>query len=121
MKTDKRIKLIYLIVWLLIIFVLSAIPGDNYPATGFDWAPFVHIGEFFILTILWLNYFDFQLKNSWKAAGGAIVYAILDELHQIWVVNRNSSFADFALDVLGIFLALVCVALYQKIIGLRKN
>jgi len=94
------------IIWAVFIFILSNIPGNQYPEAAFDYAFFAHWLEFFILSLLLLH----TLLLGRSAISRQIIitsllicslYAAFDEIHQIWVPYRSVSLLDWLVDVLG--------------------
>ncbi len=71
-----------------------------------------HMVEFGVLTLL----------VAWARARGtlkvpllwALTYAMIDEMHQSWVVNRTSTWRDVVIDSLGIGLAALVVWYYTR-------
>jgi len=119
MKINNKIITRYLppIVWAFLIFILSAIPGSDYPEAVFNYSPFAHFIEFFILTILVLRAVKLNNKNIWLVLIICSLYAISDEIHQIFVLNRSASLLDWLLDFLAIIIA-IKFYLYKKQKGL---
>lgn len=58
-----------------------------------------------------------ESKYLWVAAILAFLYGASDEIHQSFVPGRNASFFDLGIDLLGIFLGLSKVSLFQKFSG----
>ena len=103
----KNLKILFPILWAILIFILSSIPGNEYPSTTFDYAPIAHFIEYFILTILILNIFEkITFKNFLLTLIITILFAISDEIHQSFVINRSASFLDFLIDALAILVAI---------------
>jgi VanZ family protein len=99
------------ILWAGLIFYLSAQPSLK---SGMPW-PYdfilrkgAHIFEFGILFFLLLRVFDSQNFSPKKALLWAFVLAILyamsDEFHQLFVSGRVGALSDVVIDFLGIFL-----------------
>ncbi len=90
-----------------LIFVLSSIPGDTEAAW---WEPVArtigHVVEYAVLTLLWSwALAGFVRRPVWVAGAIALAYACVDEYHQSFVENRDSTVSDVAFDALGIALA----------------
>ena len=111
----KKIAFFYLppILWAILIFILSAIPGDNYPPAVFNYSHIAHFIEFFILTILVLRAVGIKNKNIYLTLILCSLYALSDEIHQIFVINRSFSLLDWLVDLLAIILAIKC-RLFKK-------
>lgn len=109
MKINHRIYHIVLALYCLIIFVLSSIPGENFPKVDFEFSDkIVHVIIYSVLYVL----FFYSLKNQSKYVklrSSALEYSVLftslygitDELHQYFVTNRSCEFFDWAADTAG--------------------
>ena len=101
-----------------LIYLLSDRPAGDYEGTGdfLSWLPFAgtiaHVGLYFVLSV-----FVFRTFLSLKRWGTgmsvylvvftALVYGILDEIHQRSVEGRSSEVADVVADVFGAALVVV--------------
>lgn len=109
---EKKIWHLMLIVYCLLIFILSSVPGEKLPNVDFEFSDkFVHIIEYSILYIL----FFYSLKNQSKyvklqnyalefAVLFTSLYGITDEIHQYFVLNRSCEFLDWVADTAGALL-----------------
>jgi len=70
-----------------------------------------HFSVFFLLTFFLLSSIKTKSKIKIKSllitAIISILYAILDEFHQIFVPGRDGSIRDFMTDTIGIFFAVL--------------
>lgn len=84
-----------------------------------------HVTEFAILNILFVNLI-YQLKEKFKLKYLIIsiiltfVYACTDEIHQIFVQGRTSSFIDVLIDTIGAITTSLIIYIIYKI-NLHKN
>ena len=98
--------------WAGVIFILSSISGDKFPTIlpGIQ-DIIVHLFEYAILALLLSR----ALKNSRFSSRNkpqqiltvilvCLIYAISDEFHQIFVMNREPSLIDFFSDAFGVVL-----------------
>ncbi|MBN1383421.1 MAG: VanZ family protein [Elusimicrobia bacterium] len=110
----KFIKLwLPVFIWCYIIYFLSDIPGLG---TGLEIWDFIlrkiaHITEYFVLTILLYRAFrrSFRLNLIPMLLLPAILsflYAISDEYHQTFIVNRSGTVWDVLIDSVGILLVM---------------
>ena len=141
----KRLALILLLVWLFVIFYLSsqngAVSGSNsggiikYFLSLFHFSnaddifnaihnplrECMHAVEYFILGLLSYNYF--RLYKFKSAAPFCIVfcilYAISDEIHQIFVPGRTFEYFDLYLDIFGSIIGIFLMQLAFKDIKKR--
>lgn len=101
-----------LLIWSLTIFSLSAMPGSG--EAGYDLWFFLerkaaHIFEYAVLAILWTRVFWIYHKDEdnhcyhW-AIFASFIYAVSDEVHQLFVFGRSGKVSDILIDLLGILL-----------------
>lgn len=105
-----------------VIFYLSSRPSSALPSPWFPHMDkFVHAGEYGLFAILlframtWPRYAGFRkgrlLHISLWVIAISSLYALSDEIHQIYVPGRSSGFGDLAADVIGSLMA-ISVCLY---------
>lgn len=106
---EKKIWHLLLILYCLLIFILSSVPGEKLPNVDIEFSDkFVHLIEYSILYIL----FFYSLKNQSKyvklqnyalefAVLFTSLYGISDEIHQYFVLNRSCEFLDWVADTAG--------------------
>ncbi|MBU0713248.1 VanZ family protein [bacterium] len=104
----------------MLIFFLSSLPQSELPPIhikGFD--KVLHFIEYLVygMTLL-LAYTHtkspYILRNAFVVSMlTGILYAVTDEIHQLYVIGRDCSFGDFSVDVLGVVLG---IFLFSKII-----
>jgi len=93
-------------IWLIFIFFLSSLE-ETRPAGIPDNLQFVlrkvfHIFEFFILNLFLLKGFAKNKKDNILFTLISILFAISDEIHQFFVLNRVASVFDVLIDTVGI-------------------
>ena len=105
---------------MVIIFILSSLPGENLPYFGF-WDVLVKKGGHALgYGLLGLAYFSalprrLSFVYRWfLALLMAVLFAFSDEFHQSFVVGRASSLADVVVDGFGAALALMIAAPYSS-------
>ena len=98
--------------WLLVlvyavsIFILSALPGDRFPAFHVS-DKFLHAAEFGVLSFLLCRALHAQkpTRAKWMTMGLSILvaigYGVTDEAHQLLVSKRVGDLADLLADSLG--------------------
>ena len=125
-KLGKK-TIILPILYMLLIFILSSIPGDDSTRFSSFFAQInpglqnlMHIPLFAGLTTLWiLALMNYQilwkrvLSYSFFISWG---YGLIDELHQFYVPGRYPGLIDVILNTLGIVMAL---AIFRKFVNLR--
>ena len=106
------------VAWMAAIYVLSDRPADDYKDVGdfLDWLPFAdtiaHIGLYFVLSVFVFRMFVSLRRlatglNVYATLLVALVYGVLDEIHQSNVEGRTSEVGDVVADVFGAVLAVV--------------
>jgi VanZ family protein len=92
-------------VWAAVIFVLSSIPDLGTGLGGWDLVlrKLGHAGEFAVLGALLAR----ALRSAWPAFALGAVYAISDEVHQVFVPGRAGSVLDVGIDAVGVALGVV--------------
>ena len=110
------------ILWAVLMFVLSSIPGVTLPDLKFvpsDKA--VHVFAYFILcalsyrALLYQDRFPVLARRSLAIAViSSILYGISDEFHQSFVPNREASAFDLAADSIGALLFLSYAVLRSR-------
>jgi len=93
------------IIWAGIIFILSSVPGNDYPSTVFDYSIIAHLIEFFVLAILVQR--ALNKKSHWWALIICALYAISDEFHQLFVPFRSANVGDFLIDFCAIIFGIL--------------
>ena len=100
------------IVWLAVVFALSAIPSLQVESLGmadFVFRKLAHLGEFLILAVLLFRAIKFHSREKvWKifllVLFLGFLYAALDEFHQLYVPGREGSLIDVLIDSSGVLL-----------------
>ena len=106
-----------IIYWIYAFFVKDPINGlDFIERYAGIIRKLAHFTEFMILGILSvINAEEFGLKHyELYGACFAILYAISDEFHQLFVENRYCSFKDVLIDSSGILCGILLYHLYRK-------
>ncbi|MCS7013775.1 MAG: VanZ family protein [Chloroherpetonaceae bacterium] len=95
------------------IFIQSSIPGEKIPPSAlFTYDKLIHTGIYFVFGLSLAFALCKQrrfpyLREHWFVSGMliAVLYAISDETHQLFVPKRAADIVDLNADVLGIVLA----------------
>ena len=102
------LKILSVILWLLVIILLSSIPGKDYPEEVFDYSIFAHLAEYFVLGFLLARAFG---KYSFKKLIFIIIlcllFGIFDEFYQSYVPFRDTSILDWVFDMIGVMLGII--------------
>ncbi len=104
--------------WAALIFVSSSIPGDQIPSP-WTWSPdkLIHVVIFGVLAVL-VYRACIQTFSASRAITGTILvctlYAVSDEVHQLFVRNRSCEFLDVVADVCGILIGVAGFTLWRR-------
>jgi VanZ family protein len=111
MKTNNKLFFLFLaLITAIIIFYNSSKTNPFNPVSEFSFTPYIyHFSIFFLLSFFLIMAERKSRKYLFVAVLISVIYAILDELHQLFVPGRNSSLNDFMTDSIGIFLSAIIV------------
>ncbi len=135
---NKKFSLLLLIIWMILIFVMSSFNADissnqsgiivsfiskifninNIELLSLIIRKMAHFLEYFILGILMLNVIINYNKKIYLSYIFSILYACLDEVHQLFVNGRSGQITDVLIDSTGIILGIL---LYRIIRYKKKN
>ena len=109
------------ILWALLIFGSSSLPGRAFPDVSFPHIDkVVHFLYYFVFAILVAHALRFQSRfpdlSRFSLALGfllATAYAVSDEVHQLFVPERSFDPEDLFADVAGAFSAVAILALLR--------
>lgn len=130
----KKISLILLVIWMLFIFIMSTFNANesssqsgiivsfisnifsinNIEVLSLIVRKFAHFFEFLVLGILLLNVIINYNKKIYLAYIFGIIYAILDEVHQLFVMGRSCQLTDILIDSLGIMIGIFVISKFVK-------
>lgn len=130
----KRISLILLILWMIFIFVMSSFSANessnqsgiivNFISNIFNISNIrmlslivrkvAHFTEYFVLGILSINYVIKYKKNIIYSYLMCILYAISDEIHQLFVPGRSCQILDVIIDCLGSIIGIILIIRFVK-------
>lgn len=119
MIREKRMAAFLLILWMAVIFSFSSFPGSpvkyEMPMSLYVERKGAHVFEFFLLALLAWNalsaFFPKEKKDFLLSivAMSSLLYAFLDETHQLFVPGREGRLADTLYDGSGIMLAIAAI------------
>ena len=69
----------------------------------------------FILSRLW-SFYNTKGKPCWRVLLTGALYAVTDEVHQLFVSGRSGSIVDVLIDTAGVFSGIVLFNIFNKII-----
>ena len=88
------------VVWAAVIFAFSSVPdlGTGLGTWDLVLRKIAHTAEFALLGALLLR----ALRDERAAFAGGVLYAITDEIHQLFVQGRHGSPLDVVIDSVGV-------------------
>jgi VanZ family protein len=88
------------VLWAAVIFAFSSVPdlGTGLGTWDLVLRKIAHACEYALLGALLLR----ALRDERAAFAGGVLYAITDEVHQIFVAGRHGSPVDVAIDSVGV-------------------
>ena len=118
LEKNKRFSIIFMVLMAVEIFVISSIPGRDFPAVGIDPSLVYHLIVFFLfnffLILSIIGKKNVKMGYLVLSMVFSIIYAILDEIHQFFVPLRLPSVRDVLIDVTGIFLSTITYLYYKR-------
>ncbi|NIA06305.1 MAG: hypothetical protein GWP14_01480 [Actinobacteria bacterium] len=120
----SRLALVGLCVYWPTIFIISHIPKDYVPKNVTVSGVGVHLGAYFVLTLLvFLNAglghnTHLRSKKTWLLVGAIAAYAALDEFVQSFIQGRSGNIIDWTVDMSA---CLLCVGLLRLLTGIRQG
>jgi VanZ family protein len=103
------------------IFLISSITFPQGDSSGLNLKPLIYhfFAFFFFAAFMLMSIVQRKHKNLLGLAVLlSILYGVLDEVHQLYVVGRDFSVGDILVDVLGVSVASI---IYIATIKLRKS
>ena len=94
-----------LLLWMGLIFYFSHQPKNSIPSYG-SWDLLVKKGGHFAAYALLALLARWAGLRPWAALALAVVYAVGDEVHQLFIPGRNGQIADVLIDAAGAATAL---------------
>ncbi|MFH1456519.1 MAG: VanZ family protein [Patescibacteria group bacterium] len=115
MMNKKFFKIFAVFLWLLVIILLSSVPGTDYPTGAFDYSVFAHLAEYFVLGFLIAGVFEkYTFKKFILSIIFCLLFGIFDEFYQSFVSFRDTDILDWVFDVAGSLIGIVA-CLHKKI------
>lgn len=75
-----------------------------------------HMSEYALLCILWVLYMkEARFSKAYMLAYGlTVIYAVSDEMHQLFVPGRSAQLSDVCIDVCGAAIGLMLIYLWCR-------
>ena len=137
----KKTSIILVIIWMIIIFIMSSFNADtsssqsniivnfisnifninNINLLSFIIRKLAHFTEYFILGILLYNCFIISFNmNLYIPIIICIMYAISDEIHQLFVSGRVFQVRDIIIDTCGGIIGIILFHIYKQKFDKKK-
>ena len=118
LEKNRRFAVLFMVLIAVEIFFVSSIPGSKIVTQGIDASVFYHMCVFFLLNFFMIlsvtNKKNKKMEYLLFPVAISILYAILDEIHQIFVPLRSSSIFDVLVDLSGILLSVIVYLYYKR-------
>ncbi len=109
------------VIMMAIIFLLSSIPGKSITQAGLGYDPYQISGHFVFFFILYLTFYR-ATKSILLSLLLTVIYAVADELHQLYTPGRSSSMKDIITDTLaGVVAGGILWSSYQRLPKILKK
>lgn len=142
MHIKTRVNQLCIMIWMLFIIVMSSQPGKESAsmsgtmmqiltfflidvnskfgsALHFFLRKGAHLFEYFILALLFYNFFKDLVQSKlvyYFPIGFSFIFALFDEIYQTYIPGRVGSIIDIGIDTLGATLAMFTVFVYHHTI-----
>jgi VanZ family protein len=118
LEKNRWLAVLFTILIAIEIFYFSTLPGSTGTETTFSFAKIYHFTVFFLFAF----FLFMSIKGSKKikvsyiiiTLTASILYAITDEIHQIFVPLRHASIGDILTNSLGICFAIIIGLIVNK-------
>ena len=118
LEKNRWLAVLFTILIAIEIFYFSTLQGSAGTGTGISFAKIYHFIVFFLFAFFLLMSIkgNRKIKISYIiiTLTASVLYAISDEIHQIFVPLRNASIGDVLTDALGICFAIVIGLIINK-------
>ena len=129
----KRINILLVITWMILIFIMSSFNStessnqsnfivniianifniNNISILSLIIRKLAHFTEYFILGLLVYNLIHGNKKKAYIAVIICVLYAISDEIHQLFVPGRSCQVLDIIIDSSGSLLGIILFYIYK--------
>lgn len=136
----KKINILLVILWTILIFIMSSFNStdssnqsnfivniisnifniNNIELLSLIIRKLAHFTEYFILGLLVYNMIYSYNKKKYIAIIICILYAISDEIHQLFIPGRSCQILDMLIDSIGSTSGIYFLYLIYKIISKKK-
>lgn len=137
----QKIKILLVLIWMTLIFIMSSFNAtessnqsnfivnilsnilniNNIKLLSLIIRKLAHFTEYFILGTLVYNAINNYNKKKYVAIIICILYAISDEIHQIYVPGRSCQILDILIDSIGSINGIYITILINKYISKRRK
>jgi VanZ family protein len=114
-KTTLTVSL-PLYIWTGFMITFSSIPGDTFPEiiSFWQWDKLAHFLEYLVFSMLLFRFIQFRWSMDLSRSliltiTVATAFAVLDEIHQLPIPNRQCRWQDIVADLAGILTGVVII------------
>jgi len=113
------------VLYLGLIYYLSSKSMIRFPPMAPDYV--LHALEYLVLFILIVRAFNSGLRRKVTASAlfsgivFSLIYAVLDEVHQLYVPGRRASPLDFFSDAVGVVIGIAFIYFIQRCLGVAEQ
>lgn len=131
---NKKLNIIFVIIWMMFIFIMSSFNSNessnqsnfivnilsnifnisNIEILSFIVRKLAHYTEYTILGILVYNLIYSYNKKIYISIIICIIYAISDEIHQLFVPGRSCQITDILIDSMGSVTGIILLYIIYK-------
>ena len=130
----QKINILLVITWMILIFIMSSFNSvessnqsglivniianmfniNNINLLSLIIRKLAHFTEYFILGLLTYNMIHSYNKKAYLSVIICVLYAISDEIHQMFVPGRSCQIMDMTIDTLGSLLGIYILLFIKK-------
>ena len=118
MTLEEKLSFFVFVSLLIIIFIVSELPGYTTPEQIFGFtvdSAIKHFLLFGLLGLLCANWTRFYTKKLWIPIIFSVIYGVSDEIHQSFVPSRYTTVEDVIVNTIGCVVGvLVFSVIYKK-------
>lgn len=107
----RKLETIAFILYTLLIFLLSSVPGKNIPSSVSPYSLLLHFTLYFFYGLVIFLFF----RNLFFSSIFGILYGLSDEIHQYFVPGRSCDPVDFLVDSIAVLVSMAIVCGWKRL------
>lgn len=123
LEKNKKIAVYFpLVFYWITLIIATSLPSKDIPNLKINdkiehFLAYLVLGFLFNLAVIFQNKYKYLKKYAFLSTIVFLsIYAIIDELHQVFIPGRECSFLDWGADTIGILLGVLTTYIFMKII-----